>query len=363
MRILAWPAFVNRRNNPYNWLLYTHMKRRGVQVDEFSLWHLLRGKYAIWHLHWPESLMNFRHPTLASGCAVAFLRLLDAARARGTRIVWTIHNLAAHDSQQPFLERWFWRHFMQRIDGYICLTEGTLERARQRFPALVNVPGFVVPHGHYRQIYKNRCSREKARNRLDISPQARVILYFGQIRPYKNIGVLLKAFGQFLDPDAVLVIAGKASSPALQKEIVAAASSDPRVRLWMDFIPPRRVQYFFNVADLVVLPYRDVLNSGSALLALSFNRAVLVPDLGAMGELKTQVGADWVCTYPGELNETILSSGLAWGTTSQRASVAPLGAYDWDEIARLTLNAYWQVWSGRYCLPHSRDTAVGLDTL
>jgi glycosyltransferase involved in cell wall biosynthesis len=225
------------------------------------------------------------------------------------------------------------------------------------------VPGFVVPHGHYRQIYKNRCSREKARNRLDISPQARVILYFGQIRPYKNIGVLLKAFGQFLDPDAVLVIAGKASSPALQKEIVAAASSDPRVRLWMDFIPPRRVQYFFNVADLVVLPYRDVLNSGSALLALSFNRAVLVPDLGAMGELKTQVGADWVCTYPGELNETILSSGLAWGTTSQRASVAPLGAYDWDEIARLTLNAYWQVWSGRYCLPHSRDTAVGLDTL
>lgn len=363
MRILAWPAFVNRRNNPYNWLLYTHMKKQGVQVDEFSLWHLLRGKCAIWHLHWPESLMNFRYPSLANGCAVAFLRLLDAARARGTRIVWTIHNLAAHDSQQPFLEGWFWRHFSQRIDGYICMTEGTLDKARKRFPALVSVPGFIVPHGHYRQVYKNRCSREKARKYLNISSQARVILYLGQIRPYKNIGALLKAFGRLLDPDAVLVIAGKASSPELQKEIAAAASVDPRVRLWMDFIPPRRVQYFFNAADVVVLPYRNVLNSGSALLALSFNRAVLVPDLGAMGELKTQLGAEWVYTYQGELNETILGLGLAWGKYSQREFIAPLNAYDWNEIACLTLNAYWQVWSGRYCLPHTRGAAIRLDTL
>lgn len=361
MRILAWPAFVNRRNNPYNWLLYSHMKHCGAQIDEFSLWHLLRGKYAIWHLHWPEFLMNFRHPLLASACAVGFLRLLDAARARGTRIIWTIHNLQAHDSRQPFLESWFWRHFTQRIDGYICLTSGTLEQARSRFPVLVNVPGFIIPHGHYRDVYPNRRNYGKARARLNISPEARVFVYFGQIRPYKNILGLLQAFADMPDANAVLVIAGKVSSLELQKEIEVAASFDPRVRLWTDFVSPRKVQHFFNAADVVVLPYRSVLNSGSALLALSFNRAVLVPALGAMGELRAQLGPEWVYTYEGELTGATLTAALEWGVHTPRTWTAPLDAFAWDEIARLTLNAYWQVWMGRCSLPQARDSRVRVD--
>jgi len=360
MRILAWPAFVNRRHNPYNWQLYTHLERRGAQVDEFPLWRLLRGQYAIWHLHWPECVINFRHWVPAAANAFGFLRLLDIARRRGVRIVWTVHNFEAHDCLQPRLESWFWQHFTRRVDGYICLTEGALHQAQRRFPALAQAPGFVIPHGHYRQVYLNRCDRQTARMRLSIPPQARVFVYFGQIRPYKNVVSLLTAFRELTDPGAILVIAGRCTEADLRQEIAAAAAFDERVRLWTDFIPPQNVQYFLNAADLVVLPYRTILNSGSALLALSFNRPVLAPALGALGELRTQVGADWVRTYQGAMTATELAAGLLWALQTPRPERAPLEALDWDEIARQTLDAYGQIWTGRLCLPLPVD-AVQLD--
>ena len=56
LRILAWPAFNTREQNPYAYLLYTHM--RGVEVDEFSIGKLLTRPYDVWHIHWPEMFLN-----------------------------------------------------------------------------------------------------------------------------------------------------------------------------------------------------------------------------------------------------------------------------------------------------------------
>ena len=102
------------------------------------------------------------------------------------------------------------------------------------------------------------------------------------------------------------------------------------------------MQLFLNAADLLVFPYRDILNSGSALLGLSFDRPVLVPKLGAMGELQQAIGADWVRTYEGELNAAVLASALEWATTAARAT-APLAAFGWEAIARQTLAAFAEI--------------------
>jgi len=116
------------------------------QVDDFCLRRACLGRYDILHVHNPEQDLN-----LCSTAIYAFYRLrrrfiaFDLMRARGTKMFWTIHNLASHERRHPTLERWFWRELLRRLDAYIVLTEDGRTEALRRFPSLRNLPGFVVP--------------------------------------------------------------------------------------------------------------------------------------------------------------------------------------------------------------------------
>jgi glycosyltransferase involved in cell wall biosynthesis len=107
------------------------------------------------------------------------------------------------------------------------------------------------------------------------------------------------------------------------------------------------VQLFFRAADFVVLPYRDILNSGAALLALSFNRPVLVPNQGAMGELQSSAGAEWVRIYSGDIDAAQLVDGLAWAVASERPREVRLDHLEWPRLAEQTLHAYEEIRSPR----------------
>lgn len=150
MRILALPAFRNRALNPYNALLYSAIVRLGVPVEEASLRQVLGARHDIVHIHWPEYVFNA--PTLAKAVAksLACVLVLSGLRARKTRVVWTIHNVRAHERWHERLEARMWRWFVLHIDGYIALTAGGAAAALERYPELETRPGFVIPHGHYR---------------------------------------------------------------------------------------------------------------------------------------------------------------------------------------------------------------------
>ena len=110
-----------------------------------------------------------------------------------------------------------------------------------------------------------------------------------------------------------------------------------------EFVKTEDVSKFMQAADLVVLPYRAILNSGSALLALSFNRPILVPDLGSMGDLKNDFGSAWVRTFSGDLDATILAHSLEWAMES-RPPVCPMpDKYNWRSIREETLRFYERV--------------------
>jgi glycosyltransferase involved in cell wall biosynthesis len=342
---MARPAFKNRARNPYNDLLYTAIREAGAEVREYASWPLLLSHWDILHIHWPESLLETKSWLHARWSEVKYLRLLDRARSKGTRIVWTVHDLKPHDLVFPELERRFWQAVLDRIDGVIGLTRTGLELAHQRFPHLASRPSFVVPHGHYRGRYPNEIDKAEARRRLGVEGGGAVITYFGQIRPYKNVPRLIASV-RALEAPVTLFVCGRLSKRIdMTDELVRAAGGDPRIRLEARFIADEDVQLFFNAADLLVFPYRDILNSGSALLGLSFDRPVLVPKLGAMGELQQAVGADWVRTYEGELDAAILASALDWAAAARgRAPLAPFG---WEAIAGQTLAAFGQIAGSR----------------
>lgn len=338
LRVLAWPI---DPQNPYTASLYADMGR-DVRVEEFSMPNL-RHRHDIWHVHWPEALLNIRNPALATAKLSAFLAMIDWVRLRGGKIVWTVHNLKAHDDLHPRLEAMFYRRFIRRVDGLISLSETALRMALEKYVRLREVPAAVIRHGHYRDQYP-QCPPD-AKYGLRIDGSTRVILFFGEVRGYKNVDALVRAFRGVKDERVALLIAGRPKNAALDASIAKEAAPDPRVHLELAYIEPARVGRYFEAADLVVLPYRHILNSGAALLALSFNRPVLVPDLGSMGELAADFGDEWIRTFSGAIDAAKLESALKWAGRPKPRECRMPPEYLWETIRSQTLSFYRRVMS------------------
>ncbi len=346
LRVLAWPAFENKTGNPYNRLLYEAVEDEGMEVAEFSLQRALWGSYDLWHLHWPDDFLSYRSPVTAAAYVGILLLLLVLARQKGTQIVWTIHDLGPHESHHPWLESIFWRFFPRLVDGFITLSDVGREAALRQYPSLRRVPGVVIPHGHYRPAYPEPVERDAARKEFDLDPDAPVAVYVGRIRPYKSVEPLVHAFRSVPDEDARLLVTGNPSGPAIERQIRRAASGEDRITLDLRFIPDDQIPVVLGAADLVVLPYEDILHSGSALLALSFHRPVLVPNRGAMSELQAHVGDEWVHTYEGRLTTDDLRDALSWARTADRPDEVPLDDLGWNRLAAQTVDLYERVRSG-----------------
>lgn len=340
MRILAKPGLEIGELNPYTRALYEHIQDLNHFVDEFNFRRALIEKYDIVHFHWPEYFVANPSWMKAVLGSLGILAAASWARARGSKVVWTAHNLKSHNQARPRAEKWFWRAFCNSLDGFIALSQSGRDDARRRHPALSKIPGFVTPHGHYRDEYPDCVSRNAARQSLRISHDARVICFFGTISPYKGVPKLVDAFRRTVEPGLVLLIAGANDCAADVEFCLAQAAQDSRIRFHLRFVPKEEVQFFMRAADLVVLPFREVWNSGTALLALSFDLPVLVPDCGTFAELQRQAGADWVRLYRGELAEREITEAVRWATRPGRSNRANLKEFEWDRIAEQTVRAY-----------------------
>jgi glycosyltransferase involved in cell wall biosynthesis len=340
LRVLAWPGV--RASNPYTSLLYSHLASLGVRVRDFTVAQALRGGYDVFHVHWPEKALTSGAWLGAAAGAIAAWTALEAAHLHGARIVWTAHNAQPHDSQHRWLEGRFWSAFVRRVDAVIHLSAAGQQVVEARYPALAARPHALVPHGHFRGAYPDTISRDDARASLAIPGGARVVAFLGLVRPYKNVPHLVRTVRALTGSagQTVLLVAGAPRPRSLADEVRAAADGDPRVRLTLEHIPEEQVQRYLRAADLVVLPFKDITNSGSALLALSFDRPVLVPALGAMGELQALAGRDWVRTYDAELTPDLLARALDWAVRQERGAFPRLDALEWPVIARKTLSLY-----------------------
>jgi glycosyltransferase involved in cell wall biosynthesis len=344
IRVLSWPAFYKQSSNPHAALLCAALREQGVEVEDWTPGRaLLRRDVDLWHLHHPDTVVYPRSRVHAALGTLLFALLLTLARRRGTRILWTVHDLGNNDGLHPGLEARFWPFFAQRVDGYVGLTEGGRQQALARFPALGRVAGFVCVHGHYRGVYPIVQSRQQARVALGLPLDATVILSFGLLRPYKNVPHLIDIYRRLpRDERSLLLVAGRPFDARVERSVRERAEGCLGVRLDLRWIPPAEVQPLFAASDLVALPYRRVLNSGATLLALSLGRPVLVPDLGAMREQQDAFGSDWVRIFEGDLTADALSEACAWAR--DRLRHAPdLSGRDWSTLARQTRAIYARV--------------------
>lgn len=286
--IMFFPDWSKR--NPYQKLLYASLaKNYDLQVKGYNeqlfcsdLLERNRDIFPYIHLHWLHMFMDFSRDDGAD----EFIRKLEQAKALGYKIFYTAHNIVSHDSKFPDRERRFRKRAVQYFD-YV-LVHGDLAKHR-----IVNEVGVdpakvsVVPHGTYAGYYPNYVTKKLARNRFELKDDEFVFLFFGNIKGYKGVDQLLDTYGRVsrLRSNVRLIIAGRIFEEETGARIEAVAQNDNSIIFYPGFIEECDAQYYFNAADIVVLPYKRILTSGAALLSFSYCKPIIAPRSGLVPEL------------------------------------------------------------------------------
>ena len=287
------------RLNPYVRLLQTALLETGSPCSTAQGLGSLpeppsRGMVTILHLHWLELLYSAPTAGRTIGRLATVLARLAWVKARGGKIVYTVHNLRPHEQDAPALNRVANVALSALADALHVHDEQARMEAAQvygRPPKRgYGVPTeriFVVPHGSYIGAYPNGCSRQEAREKLGLPEGAIAYLCLGQIRRYKGIEDLIAAFKQ-LPGDAGscrLVLAGHVHDSAYAESLSQLTRGHENILTRFQYVEDAELQYFMNACDVCVLPYRDITTSGAAILAFSFGKPVIAPALGGFSEL------------------------------------------------------------------------------
>ncbi len=197
-------------------------------------------------------------------------------------VVWTVHNERHHEGRYPLLERAVNETLFAVADAVTVKCRAAADRIADAYAVPSAAELHAVPDGSYVSAYENLTSRAAARADLGIDPDAFVYLFFGLVRPYKGVTDLIAAFDRLSAPDAELWVVGSPGSDAIADEVRTLAAGSSDVETVLEFVPEDRVQVYLNAADVLALPYRRILNSGSAHLGTSFGLPVVAPAMGCL---------------------------------------------------------------------------------
>ena len=301
------------------------------------------GRPDVIHVHWTEPYIAGGSSKVSRVKAQRTLFELRMARRAGIGLVWTAHDLFRHDRREDPNELAFMRSLFALVDHVIvhCTaaadsllqTLGVGESARDKIA--------IIPHGHYQGAYADEVTREQARERLGLPADAKVISFVGWVRSYKGVWELYEAFTKLEEPVARLVIAGQAVDGAYAARLTAAAKGDERIHLSLGFVEDDDLQLYLRAADVVAAPFLEVFTSGSVLLAMSFERAVIAPRRGCVTDvLDEQGGILYDADDPEGLEGALRLAMDADLEAMGRHNGADLSRFDWQRVAEATRDVY-----------------------
>lgn len=281
------------RANPYQGMLFagldavdaypvavadviSHLENRAVSAVPGTL-----------NIHWTTPILQYAEgPYRAAIELDRFSAALHKFRAAGGRLVWTLHNVLPHEAKHVWAETQLAQLLADRADTIHALAEIT---ARQASEVLRLDPRkvVVIEHSSYLGRYPQWISREAARAQLGFGPDDKVLVALGGIRPYKGLGRLLDVFHELADDDLSLslLVAGKPAQTQETAGLERRCEQSPRVISEFSHVPDDQLQVWFGAADLAVLPYSRILNSGVFWLAQTFGLPIVGPRTGALLDL------------------------------------------------------------------------------
>jgi glycosyltransferase involved in cell wall biosynthesis len=350
---------------------YQNLLRKSVESDRFdtvsgtlhTVFPLIRNvrqeQIDVVHLIWTHPfflIQNLSSVELVNAIGTYFragLFLLDLflVRLYGAEIVWTVHNKHNHERRHIWLD-----HTVSRVTARMA-SEMTVEcsAAKKTIVDLFWIDNpekiHVIEEGSYIDSYPNSVSAAEARESLNIASETQLYVYFGQIREYKGVDQLIDAFAEAELPNAKLLVVGNPFNQQIEMKLGAAIENTTSVEPVFEFVPNNEIQLYMNAADVVALPYRDILTSGSVLLAMSFGRPVVTPDLGCIPAL---VGDEGNIIYEAN-NRQSLRESLEAANSMSEEELEAVGTRNyeiaaeltWDRVGSMTKSVYDAALDGR----------------
>jgi D-inositol-3-phosphate glycosyltransferase len=220
--------------------------------------------------------LPFMGPSLGT-----ILRLVK--RQEKTRILGLIDNIIPHEKR--FGDRPLAQYFVNACDAFVVMSQSV----KKEMKTFTRKPCTYIPHPIY-DNYGEKVSHTEGVSFLKLPDNRRYILFFGFIRRYKGLDLLLEAFSLFKKQkeaeDVQLIIAGEFYDDAVHyHNLIDNLNLTKDVIVHSDFIPSEDVRYYFAAADIVVQPYRSATQSGISQIAYHFEKPMIVSNVGGLSEI------------------------------------------------------------------------------
>ena len=220
-------------------------------------------------------LMSYWMPFFAP----SFGKVAAIIRKKGIKVIALLHNVIAHEKH--FGDEALTKYFFRRCDGFVLLNKASEK------DLLSIVPGAkYIIHSHpLYDHYGSRVDVLTARKKLDVPADRKTVLFFGFIRDYKGLDILIDAFKE-LDDSYHLLVAGEVYGDFKKyEEQVSRLGLADRISLHVKYIPETQIPLYFSASDVCVLPYRTATQSGIIGMSYHFDLPVIVTNTGGLAEM------------------------------------------------------------------------------
>ncbi|MCX7985857.1 MAG: glycosyltransferase [Bacteroidales bacterium] len=214
--------------------------------------------------------------------APALGSILRLTRSRNTKVIGIMHNVVPHEKR--LADKILTKYFLQSCHGFVCLSKSVMYQLES---LTANPHKIFVPHPIY-DIFGDKVTKSDARRFLGLDPNDRVLLFFGIIRKYKGLELLLRAMAleKVKKLGIKLIVAGEFYEDKRYYFQLAEQLDISNQVIFTDrFIPNDEVKHYFCAADMVVQPYLSATQSGVTQVAYNFERPMLVTDVGGLSEI------------------------------------------------------------------------------
>jgi D-inositol-3-phosphate glycosyltransferase len=219
--------------------------------------------------------MPFFGPSLGT-----ILRILKWFSSKKVKITALVDNIIPHEKR--FGDRFLANYFVGACDDFVVMSNSVAEELRT-FTKTKHIQ--YAPHPIY-DNYGELMNQQEAKKRLNLPENAPILLFFGFIRAYKGLDLLLEALGKVRAENIHLVVAGERYEDwKPYQEIIERLQLSEKIHLFPDFIPSEEVKLYFSAADLVVQPYKSATQSGISQIAYHFEKPMIVTNVGGLSEI------------------------------------------------------------------------------
>lgn len=245
----------------------------------------------------PETVLidfNFLENIVAKDPFSAFAKYLKRrlilwqCKVRHKQIIYTMHNKMPHNTAYSRYSRDIMLRTIRQASAIHIFSKVSVEILRE-YTGDVNIKDkcFYIPHPNYVDDY---FSKEPLDRRTYAGEDEMIVLFFGQVRRYKNLEILISAASRFRDRKIVFLIAGRPESEEYGRDLLRLIGDNSAVRTEFRFLPDDEIAAWIEMSDVVVFPYsqRSSLTSGTVFLAASKGRTVICPNIATMQEMENK---------------------------------------------------------------------------